>query len=320
MENTENNASSHQRGSTDPPLLRTGGGGYNHKFLNKKPWHPKNKRNLTRVWEAEQAHHAAGKRKEKEKQEFLAEQEYLKTISMLSPEEQEKYRQRQSVSWLYQKPPGLPAAENNDGDGDGHAAKQKRRVKEEEGTAAANNKNTKTKDTFGRNGGNNGNAGVTATTMTTKEEEEKKRRFVATVVDGVRAVVAQHQQEYARFDVKKVYAGGLSPPRGGGDPQAENQQLVVAEFDSEEEEKAYKLAKMTEEERRLLERRQRRKRKKEKVEEAKRVLKMAGISVDVLDSRGGGSGSEGELKSSKRTRRRRQSPAPLPPPKNEEKD
>ncbi len=37
------------------------------------------------------------------KAEFEAEQAYLKTLSLLSPEEQEKYRQRQSVSFLYMK-------------------------------------------------------------------------------------------------------------------------------------------------------------------------------------------------------------------------
>ena len=35
----------------------------------------------------------------------------MKTLSYLSPEEQQKYKERQSVSWLYQKPPGMDAAD-----------------------------------------------------------------------------------------------------------------------------------------------------------------------------------------------------------------
>jgi len=42
--------------------------------------------------------------------EFDAEQEYLKTLSYLSPEDQQNYRDRQGVSFMYQKPPGYDAA------------------------------------------------------------------------------------------------------------------------------------------------------------------------------------------------------------------
>lgn len=48
--------------------------------------------------------------------EFQAEQEYLQTLSFLSPAEQIKYKERQGVQFLYMKPPGaceldtLPAA------------------------------------------------------------------------------------------------------------------------------------------------------------------------------------------------------------------
>lgn len=40
-------------------------------------------------------------------QEFQAEQDYMKTLSYLTPEEQAKYKERQSVSFMYQKPPGM---------------------------------------------------------------------------------------------------------------------------------------------------------------------------------------------------------------------
>ena len=45
--------------------------------------------------------------------EFQAEQEYLQTLSFLSPAEQQKYKERQGVQFLYMKPPGadsMPAA------------------------------------------------------------------------------------------------------------------------------------------------------------------------------------------------------------------
>lgn len=43
-------------------------------------------------------------------QEYEAEQEYIKTLSYLSAEEQRKYKERQSVSFMYQKPPGMDCA------------------------------------------------------------------------------------------------------------------------------------------------------------------------------------------------------------------
>lgn len=43
-------------------------------------------------------------------QEYEAEQEYIKTLSYLSTEEQRKYKERQSVSFMYQKPPGMDCA------------------------------------------------------------------------------------------------------------------------------------------------------------------------------------------------------------------
>ncbi|GIL54466.1 hypothetical protein Vafri_9992 [Volvox africanus] len=68
------------------------------------------RRNRMRVWEAEHEKSEANKAKEKAQAEFDAEQEYLKTLSYLSAEEQQRYREVQSVSFMYTKPPGLDAA------------------------------------------------------------------------------------------------------------------------------------------------------------------------------------------------------------------
>lgn len=42
--------------------------------------------------------------------EFEAEQEQLRTCSFLSEEKQKEYKERQSVSFMYMKPPGMDAA------------------------------------------------------------------------------------------------------------------------------------------------------------------------------------------------------------------
>lgn len=104
-----------------------------------KPWHPMNFRNRIKTWETEQQAIQAQKEKEKAqvglgrikpssiaptcslisidktpllttavprspllKAEFDAEREYLQTVSLLSPEQQQQYRDRQSISFMYQ--------------------------------------------------------------------------------------------------------------------------------------------------------------------------------------------------------------------------
>ena len=43
--------------------------------------------------------------------EFEAEQDYMKTLSYLSPEEQKKHAARQAIAFMYQKPPGIDIVE-----------------------------------------------------------------------------------------------------------------------------------------------------------------------------------------------------------------
>eukprot|EP00891_Asterochloris_glomerata_P001293 jgi/Astpho2/1293/Aster-x0993 len=85
------------------------GAAWSHNFLNQKPWHPANFRNQAKVFEAEQAAIKAAKDKEIAKQEFEAEQDYIKTLSYLTEADRQKHQERQSVSWMYQKPPGVDA-------------------------------------------------------------------------------------------------------------------------------------------------------------------------------------------------------------------
>jgi hypothetical protein len=277
---------------------------WTNKFLNLKPWHPMSFRNRAKVYKAEQQQYKDEVCKEKAKAEFAAEQEYLKTLSMLSAEEQEKYKQRQSVSWLYQKPPGFDAAqahkttttdtEKKDGADDGKDAQGLHSTSAAAAAAAATTGNTKDKRKHG--GGN----------------------YLSKVVRGVQAVVVQQRQRYEL----KHQGMGLSPPRGGLDPLAENQRLVVGELDSDEEERAYRVAMMSEEEKKKIEKerkrerrqlaRERRERKEaaelQRLQEAKHFLRTAGIQVpdsssdddDDSDSR-----EEEEEKSGRKKHRRR---------------
>ena len=43
--------------------------------------------------------------------EFEAEQDYMKTLSYLSPAEQKKHAARQAIAFMYQKPPGIDIVE-----------------------------------------------------------------------------------------------------------------------------------------------------------------------------------------------------------------
>jgi CBF1 interacting corepressor len=63
-----------------------------------------------KTWETEQRAIKEHKDKERALQEFDAEMEYRKTLSFLSPEQAAAHIERQSVSFMYQKPPGYDAA------------------------------------------------------------------------------------------------------------------------------------------------------------------------------------------------------------------
>ncbi|KAL3144904.1 hypothetical protein ABBQ32_003414 [Trebouxia sp. C0010 RCD-2024] len=176
------------------------GAAWSHNFLNQKPWHPANFRNQAKVYEAEQNAIRAQKAKAEAKQEYEAEQEYIKTLSYLSAEEQRKYKERQSVSFMYQKPPGMDCA----------VAKPKEEVADAEA------------------------AGPSIAEGGAKPGERRPRqqdRPKSHVADMLGAMAALQQQE--RFEVKHVSGmGGRSPPRGGAAVGAANQQFLA---DSDED-------------------------------------------------------------------------------------
>ena len=190
---------------------------WTHDFLNKKPWHPMNFRNRVKVWEAEQEHTKDQQLKERGRQEFEAEQEYLKTLSMLSAEEQEKYRLRQAVSWMYQKPPTLnqpPPPQQQ----------QQQQGKDSQGgtaaaaaaAAAAGGPSSSTgrqnyKSSIHQSGGGGGGG-----------------KYLAKVVSGVKAVAQQRNEN--NYELKNSGDGALGvviQPWGGASLDAENQRFVV---------------------------------------------------------------------------------------------
>lgn len=71
---------------------------WNHDFLNKKPWHPLNRQNQARIYEAEQEYLDRKKREETSRAEFEAEQQYLETLAHLPGKEADKYRQMQGTA------------------------------------------------------------------------------------------------------------------------------------------------------------------------------------------------------------------------------
>ncbi|CAL8462199.1 g1730 [Coccomyxa elongata] len=189
------------------PAIPGVGAAWSHNFLNQKPWHPLNYRNQMKVFEAQQKAEADAKAKAIGKAEFDAEQEYLKTLSYLSPEDQQKHRDRQGVSFMYQKPPGYDAAMSK-------AAQQKPDEAEKSSAAAE----APTEAAASQQGG--------------RRERAKPGLPKEYVANMLGAISALHQHE--KYEVRHVSGGGQrSPPRGGFDLTAENQQLLVDEPDED---------------------------------------------------------------------------------------
>ncbi|KAK9837431.1 hypothetical protein WJX81_001944 [Elliptochloris bilobata] len=178
------------------------GTAWSHNFLNQKPWHPLNFRNQAKVFEAEQAAAKAEKAKAESKAEFDAEQEYLRTLSYLSEADRKAYSDRQSVSFMYQKPPGLDAALSRDG-----MPPESRPG----GVAAAAGP-----------GPGSGQAAPRQSQLPARASDSDKK-YIANMLGAVSAL-----QEHEKWEVKHMHGGGQrSPPRGGADPGAANQQLLV---------------------------------------------------------------------------------------------
>lgn len=248
---------------------------WTHDFLNKKPWHPMNFRNRARVWEAEQRNQEEQASKDRARKEFEAEQHYLKTISMLSPEERERYRQRQSVSWLYMKPPGYSESGGNGGRSPSAQVKVQAQVQAHK------------QEQEQEQGGGAAMPGPIPHS-TRQKAQSQSDEHVSKVLKGIRAA-SQRQLELKNTN---ALSSSLS---FGNLPDDENQRFVMPSMDSEDEERAFQLLKMSEQERNdyfmgLRNHKKRRKKSKpphvnerSKVQEAKEFLRSVGINVTDSD-------------------------------------
>ncbi|EIE24244.1 hypothetical protein COCSUDRAFT_47203 [Coccomyxa subellipsoidea C-169] len=188
------------------PAIPGVGAAWSHNFLNQKPWHPLNYRNQLKVYEAQQQAESDAKAKAVGKAEFDAEQEYLKTLSYLSAEDQQKYRDRQGVSFMYQKPPGYDAAMSK-------AAEQNAEAEKSEAAAEAPQQEAPSQQEGRRE----------------RPQAGLPKEYVANMLGAISAL---HQHE--KYEVRHVSGGGQrSPPRGGFDITASNQQLLVDEPDED---------------------------------------------------------------------------------------
>lgn len=82
------------------------GTAWSHSFLNQKPWHPLSYPNQRRKWIAEQTHAQKQRRAEEVSKEYAQEQEFLKQTALISKREKEKLEMMKAVSFMYVKPPG----------------------------------------------------------------------------------------------------------------------------------------------------------------------------------------------------------------------
>ncbi|KAK9865204.1 hypothetical protein WJX84_003607 [Apatococcus fuscideae] len=189
------------------PSDKNPGVAWSHNFLNQKPWHPSNFRNQARVFEAEQQAAQAAKSNAIAKAEFEAEQEKLKQLSYLSAAEQKKFADRQSIAFMYMKPPGYDAAQKKT---EQATAKPVEQITGEAGERLQGQEGAREgKGGPGRAGGGG--------------------KHVANMLEAMSAL---HQQD--RFEIKHVSGlGRKSPPRGGGEGSAANQQILVGSSDDD---------------------------------------------------------------------------------------
>lgn len=90
-------------------LQTKSGTAWSHSFLNQKPWHPLSYPNQRRKWIAEQTHVQHQRRSEEIAREYAQEQEFLRQTSLLSQKEKDKVDVMQAVSFMYVRPPGYNA-------------------------------------------------------------------------------------------------------------------------------------------------------------------------------------------------------------------
>lgn len=279
------------------------GAAWTHNFLNQKPWHPASFRNRQKVWEAEQDHLRDKKEKDQALQEFEQEQEYLKTLAYMSKEEAEKQRQRQSISFMYMKPPGYDAAqERAQKEAAQQEAAQKAALEGVAREAAAGAPGAAASDRAA--------SGAQASTSQPHKAPASSNgpSHVAAILEGIAAARA-NERYTLKHHISSV--GSRSPIRGGVDPTSENQQFVVGGGSSDEEPTQAAAAAgdygLPPGEGVAGHKPSKKEAERRKLEEAKQFLLAAGLDVQGLDDVLEGAGASGKSKKKKRKSKHKKS-------------
>ncbi|GLI61520.1 hypothetical protein VaNZ11_003900 [Volvox africanus] len=299
----------------DPRNPQGMGMAWTHHFLNQKPWHPMNFKNRMRVWEAEHDKSEANKAKEKAQAEFDAEQEYLKTLSYLSAEEQQRYREVQSISFMYTKPPGLDAALVRDAEAEKKKSSQQQQQQLHGRGVAAENGGVTTAATVGRSGalgrldGPGGSSGREADTQQQRSaimERLREDPFAALLAarealqNNPRLVVSQRQQQREGGAFGGLTADHPSQQLLGEEPGTSGQGVdeleLLMQLPSDQQLKVLKkIAKRSKKEEQM-----------RKLHEAEAVLRAAGYDLSAMEAVAGG-GSSGGVKHSGREHKKKRS-------------
>ncbi|KAF5830955.1 hypothetical protein DUNSADRAFT_13812 [Dunaliella salina] len=165
-------------------------------------------------WEAETKAIQEQKIREQAQAEFQAEQEKMETYSLCSEAEQKRYRDRQSISFMYAKPPGLEAALAKQA-----AAETEKAKAAQEASAVANTQ---------PGGVEPGAGGKQQLSRAQHDEIANRTKELDRVREDPFAMLLKARaalQNHERFAIKQSGGGTF----GGFSSQAQNQQLLEDE-------------------------------------------------------------------------------------------
>ncbi|WIA19492.1 hypothetical protein OEZ85_004103 [Tetradesmus obliquus] len=274
------------------------GTAWSHNFLNQKPWHPLNFRNQIKKYEHEQKAIQDFKTKEAAMAEWQAEQERQATLAFLSPAEAARQRDRASIQFMYQKPPGLEAALARDRE----LADKKQR--EQAAAAAAVEAGDGSQQQLQPGSAAPGSAAAAAEQAQQREQQQEALRQRQQQLDRLRedpfAAILQARsalQKSEKFVMKTVEGafGGVAPGSENqlllGDGEEEEQQQGGGEIDEAEA----LLASLDPAERQAvlaaLDKKRRRAEKAARLEQAQELLRSAGIDPAAAAAADAGGGS-----------------------------